>query len=301
MLNFPDAPALNDTFDTPLHQFIWLGDRWKRNGVPPPYLLSLVPDEVFINTDPVSFSAIGTSFQDGCEVEMDGVAVPTAFVDSTRVTVTGPVSAVVKTAQVVVVNPDGGRSVALPFDYVLPGPVLTALVPDNGPLHSATISVSLQGRYFTAASVARFDGADVPTVFVSDVELTATPPLSTTEKTVYVYVADPTGVSAELDFSYVQPIHPPGTLPPLISGVIPNQIFKSQGLVTVMVVNGLQFEAGTRVLLNGVPEGFCVVQSATSLTWTLDHTNLPAGQYTINLETPPIQGTNPDIQFYISS
>jgi IPT/TIG domain len=306
VLNFPDSPVDGEVFvANPKASFTWTGgNRWQRVFVPQPTLTLLDPNNILINeTAPCVLT--GTNFSASSVVRWAGVDTPPTFISATELNMPIPVRATPGAVDVAVVN---GVVVgnSLPFSYIAPDPpILDALAPDNGPTNSAAIVIRVQGQNFTNPSTVTFDGVTIPSVFVTTTELTVTAPLSLWEMTAKVKVQTPYGTTLEKDFRYVPPVHPPGARPPLIETCVPNDINRFTSDVWTVRITGQYFAAGTRVLLNGMvypPRNLCAVIDANNLDWTLDITHpdvLADGQYSINLETPPYMGTNPNLLFYI--
>jgi hypothetical protein len=179
-------------------------------------------------------------------------------------------------------------------------PVITSVVPDTISADGVTHVIEINGTNFNPITQVLQDGVVIASAYVSPTKLTATIVAPSAEGSDEIMVSDTIPlVSNEETLTYFTPPLPPGTMPPLIVACVPDDLSKFVAAVHVMTVTGTQFEEGTVVMLNGVKEGSCEVTSATSLQWTLDITNLPEGQYKINTDTPPFDGTNPDLNLYI--
>ena len=168
-LDFPDAPAINDIFITPLHDFIWRGDRWQRTVSPLPVLTALVPATAYIITD-VLVEVQGTGFHSASVVRFDGAPLATTFVSSTKLNVTA-YSDVVKTAQVDVVN---GADVSneLPFVFTVGPPtgppIVDSVMPTGGWNNwTAAVITIYGGGFHPTEAVATWDGADQVTTFIA--------------------------------------------------------------------------------------------------------------------------------------
>jgi IPT/TIG domain len=164
MLNFPDSPTTDQTFDaTPLKQFRWVGDRWRRGLKPPPLLVltSLVPNATTVGNS-VEVRALGSGFTAASEVQFDGAPIATTFVSDIELRFTAPVSATEKTVPVSVV--DGAQtSGQLSFIYSAAAtqpPVLVAMQPNIPAGVTGPYNLVLDGFYFDGSAVTLFDGVE---------------------------------------------------------------------------------------------------------------------------------------------
>ncbi|HEX9373946.1 MAG TPA: IPT/TIG domain-containing protein, partial [Roseiflexaceae bacterium] len=91
---------------------------------PAPQISRLTPDAAVACGPAVALTVTGTNFVSGAVVRWNGANRPTSFVSSTQLTaqIAAADIAAASTASVVVANPDGGVSNALPFAINAPEP-----------------------------------------------------------------------------------------------------------------------------------------------------------------------------------
>jgi uncharacterized protein (TIGR03437 family) len=121
----------------------------------------------------------GANFINNSVVRWNGQDRPTTFVNATQVTAQIPASdiATAGTAQVTVFNPapGGGTSTALTFTITQPNPLpsISSLNPGSVTVGGAAFTLTVSGTNFIQPSRIRWNGAEVPTTFVSATQLTA--------------------------------------------------------------------------------------------------------------------------------
>ncbi len=151
---------------------------------PVPALSSLQPQSALIGSTPVTLTLSGSSFVAASMVLWNGTALQTTFNSSTTLTAQIPASdlASASTAQVTVLNaaPGGGTSTAQPFQVLAPNasPTLSGLSPSTAPVNSSALTLTLMGTGFLPTSVAQWNGAALPTTYLSATTLTAALPPS---------------------------------------------------------------------------------------------------------------------------
>ena len=165
-----------------------------------------VPDAVITGLDPprgpeaggTLVTITGTGFATATAVTFDGLF-GTAFtvVSDTQITVVTPAHAP-GLANVVVFAPNGNSAPG--FFLFDPLPVITAIVPDNGPETGGT-DVTLTGTGFTDADTVTVDGVPTPFVVVNDGTITFTTPAHL-PGAVPVVVTGPGGSSDPLTFTF---------------------------------------------------------------------------------------------------
>lgn len=205
---------------------------------------------------------IGSGFTGSTGVTFDDVpGTDFEVVSDTEITVTSPVG-IPGTAEVVVVDPDGGNSEPLEFLYVAAPAVATSLSPTSGTELGGT-PVTIIGSGFLGASGVEFDGI-TGTSFevVSDTEITVTTPAHTPAE-VDVVVIDGAGNSAPLAFTFVGD-------PAVVDTVSPNEGPEAGG--TTVTIEGTGFTGATGVEFDGIPgTDFTVVDDTTIVVTTPEH------------------------------
>lgn len=166
-INFPDAPMLDEVFDTPKTPFTWKGDRWKRGGVvvPPPVqpvLTSLNPDRAPHGTFyGGTIRYLGSGFDPTCVPYYDGAPAPSyTYISPTEVQAHGidgpPMSAETVSKNCFVRN-GVGDSATLPFRYYngsLGAPQITFIDPNDVSFNNpVTWEVDVTGTNFSNDAV----------------------------------------------------------------------------------------------------------------------------------------------------
>ncbi len=165
---------------------------------PVPTISSLSPASATAGGAAFTLTVNGSNFVSGSVVRWNGSARPTAFVSDTELTATIPAAdiATAGTASVTVFNPapGGGVSSALTFTINNPVPTISSLSPASATAGGTGFTLTVNGSGFVNGAAVRWNGADRPTTFVSDTQLTATIPAAdiATAGTASVTVFNPT-------------------------------------------------------------------------------------------------------------
>ena len=114
---------------------------------------------------------IGGGFVDGSEIEIDGQAQSTIFVDSNRLSAVGyTVPDIVGTVTITVRNPDSEESndFSVMVKAPPPNPVITALTPNSVPIASGLTTVRITGTDFAPGIVVwmSWGGASKPATYI---------------------------------------------------------------------------------------------------------------------------------------
>lgn len=127
------------------------------------------------------------------------------------------------------------------WDLQLPGlsgTVLTGILPTSTTSGSAGFTLTLNGVGFTAGSAVSFNGAAIPTTFVSATQLTAAVPTSAIASPA-VAVVTVSGSTSTLNFSIEGPV-------PTLSSISPTTA--TTGSNITLTVNGSNFNPNTEVI-----------------------------------------------------
>ncbi|GAA1332779.1 hypothetical protein GCM10009610_73140 [Pseudonocardia xinjiangensis] len=160
-------------------------------------ITSLTPDQ-----GPTSGGTVvtitGTGFTGASAVSFGGTPATAFTVNSdSQITATAPAHAA-GTAQVVVTAP-GGPSSAADYLYIA-APVITSVVPDEGPATGGT-SVTISGSGLTFTSAVSFGVNPAPFTVLSPTQVVATAPAGA--GTVQVTLTTPGGTSSGLPYNYI--------------------------------------------------------------------------------------------------
>ncbi|MFI2324910.1 IPT/TIG domain-containing protein [Nocardia beijingensis] len=194
----------------------------------------------------------GTGFTAQPTTVRFGTTATTFTLDSTtQITAIAPPGT--GTVQVTVANADG-TSNGVPYTYVVPAPVVAAIIPNFGPATGGTL-VSIVGSGFTGVTSVNF-GATPATFFVaiSSTLIIAIAPPGT--GTVPVTVTNSAGTSPGVPFRYV-------SVPTLVS-VTPNTGPVTGG--TAVTISGSGFTGATGVFFGFLPAVSFTVNSDTQIT-----------------------------------
>lgn len=140
---------------------------------PPLNLESITPTTATAET-PFTMVLAGANFIDGAQVSLNGTLVKATVLSSTQMVSNIPFSLAGKYA-VRVVNPGGAISEdAKGLSLLNPVPQISSLSPTAVPVLSDTFTLTIDGTNFVTTSVAKWNGAALPTTYVSPTELQAT-------------------------------------------------------------------------------------------------------------------------------
>jgi len=194
------------------------------NGSPftlAPRITSISPDSAMQGEPPFDLTVLGSGFEVGSNVSIDGQSVATMFVAVGQLVAHVPAS-VLATAgphPVQLRNPGGNRSNLITLTIITPPPFILSLLPRFVPVGTGTFTLFVFGSNFAAGAVVLIDRTPVTTTFISTQELRATVPASFSETpgTHQVVVRNSDGResnAATLDVGLSQPVT-------LISSILP--------------------------------------------------------------------------------
>ncbi|MGW8824337.1 IPT/TIG domain-containing protein [Paenibacillus lautus] len=193
----------------------------------------------------------GSNFQNGVKVLFNDTELSNVtFVNETRVRVITPQWTVPGKVNVTIVNPDQQSSVKIEgFEYLAPppepDPVITSIIPGNGPFVGGN-RVYIDGQNYKDGAKVYFNDREIETKFVSASRLQITAPAATVEGYVNVKVVNPDQNSAEKLNGYLY--DPPIIIPaPAITTVSPN--FGSKTGNYIIDINGSDFQKNAKVII----------------------------------------------------
>jgi hypothetical protein len=272
---------------------------------PAPSISSLSPDSVTAGSGGFTLVVNGTGILASSVVTWNGVALPTIQVSTSQLQAAVPASDTVTAGidSVSIVNPapGGGTSAAATVDVVAtnPTPMIASIAPTSATAGGSAFTLTVNGANFIASSTVRWNGAVVPTTFVSATELTAIISASsiTTAGSAAVTVVNPApggGTSAAAVFT-INPTNPT----PTISSSSPTSAAAGAAALT-LTVNGTGFISSSNVAWNGTALATTYV-SATVLTATITAADLSsAGTDSITVVNPaPGGGTSNAASFAV--
>ncbi|BDI28913.1 hypothetical protein CCAX7_009640 [Capsulimonas corticalis] len=276
-----------------------------------PTITALTPSSEIAGDPGFMLSVTGARCLPGATINWNGAPLPTTFVSSSLLTASVSADKIANsgTASITLSNPGAAPSAALSFPIaVRPIPAITALTPNSAPAKSPDVTILLSGAYFNSRSAVRWNGAPLPTTFVSASALTATIPAANIAAagSGVITVSDPNyGVSNGVLFTITAPI-------PVALSLSPNSIYSGASDFT-LTVNGSDFQPGSVIRWSNMslPTTFVsptqlTATVAASMVWT--PTTAPvvvcttlSGKmvatapltFTVNPSTPIISTLNP--------
>ncbi|MFF2493331.1 IPT/TIG domain-containing protein [Agromyces sp. NPDC058064] len=232
-----------------------------------PVLAALTPDEGPAAGGTI-VSITGTALGGATVVTIDGASVPFTQVSDTEISFTtpphdaGPVDVVVTTP--------GGESDPLAFTY-LPGPLLTGLDPDAGPVAGGT-PVTITGTDLGGTTEVTVDGVPVTFTQVSDTEISFVT-AAHAAGAVEVIVTTSNGESNPLPFTYYDV--------PALTALMPDEGPTAGG--TIVSITGTALGAATAVAVDGASVPFTQVSDTEVSFITPPHA---AGAVDVTVTTP---------------
>ncbi len=227
---------------------------WISVGVPLPQLTSLSPPSVNAGSGAVQITLSGTGFGTSPAVYWDGGPVGATTVSSSQLTIDVPATSLFDPGShaVKVVNEDplGGTSNQLPFQVLLPAPLLTQMSPGGATAEGPNFTLTVNGSWLVTGSTILWNSTPLPTTYISNSQLTAAVPAS------LVISAGSAQISVHQPSPYNQTSNPL-TIPvfaaePVLSGTRPFRAWPGTGDL-VMHVLGTGFLPGSSVYWSGTP------------------------------------------------
>jgi hypothetical protein len=256
---------------------------------PVPTIASVSPPVAPLGGEDFGLIVNGSGFVQGSGVRLNGAGRVTTFVSSTRLVariqasdLTTPGTAAIT---VVTPGPGGGASAADTLGIRLLAPTVAILAPNVREVGSTAFTMRVTGSNFTRSSVARWNGANRSTTFVSPTQLDAAIPASDVDLGGFADVTVASVVpnlgaqtSNPLRFTIATP------RPVLVGAPTPLPIVRLQPVEVTF--NGSDFMPQMVVRVHGVSRPRNVV-SSTQVRVRLDSTDvLQAGPVEVRFENP---------------
>ncbi len=268
-----------------------------------PVLASISPTSATAGAPQGNLTISGSGFAPTSVVRWNGSALATTFVTSTSLTAVLPAANLMIPGPALVAVftplPGGGISSALTFTVNHPIASVGVLTPAAANAGTGPLTLAITGTGFFAASVARWNGADLPTTYVSPTSLTATVSAQnlTTPGTVTLTVFNPApggGTSPGASFSVNHPV-------PTLASIAPTNVAAGSP-ATILTAVGTGLFATSVVRWNGVNLA-TTYMSPTQLAAVVPATNLASmGTANVTVFNPtPGGGTSLASVFTISS
>ena len=145
---------------------------------PAPTLTSISPATGQKGGAAFTLTLNGTSFVSGAVAKWNGTALTTTFVSATKLTAAVPAADLLSAGSqtVTVTNPDTQVSGSQSFTVINPLPTITTISPTSATAGAAAFTLTVNGTNFLAGAVVQWNGATLPTTFISAAQLTAAVP-----------------------------------------------------------------------------------------------------------------------------
>jgi hypothetical protein len=206
-----------------------------------------------------SVTIIGTNFTGVTAVDF-GTTPATSFTVNSATNITAVSPAASGSVHVTVVAA-GGTSATTTADLFSYGvvPIITGLSPASATVGSGAITLTVSGDNFTSDAVVQWNGASLPTTFVSSTQLTATVPASLLAAvgTATVTIKETGGASPGMAFFI-------NAAAPSIIGISPAQGPSAGG--TAVNITGTNFTAVSAVKFGAASAASFTVNSSNSIT-----------------------------------
>ena len=271
-----------------------------------PVIESISPTETPAGGPGVTLSITGSGFINESRLHINGNPRPTSFLSDTQLIAQLSAEDIQNPGvfPVKIVNgvTGGGISNEINFTVIAqpnPVPTLTSVEPGTALLGGPNVTVTLIGTNFLASSIARLNGQNLVTTFISDTQLTADIP--TTEMNaggtfpITVFNQPPAGgESNALDIIVQNPVPVLASLSPG-SKIVGDQAF-------TLTVTGTGFVNGSVIKWNGSDRTTTFV-SKTSLTTEITAADLvTSGEFAVTVFNPaPNGGVSNSVNFTVNN
>jgi Leucine-rich repeat (LRR) protein len=271
-----------------------------------PTISSLSPNTTTAGGIGLTLTVNGTRFGSGAVVQWNGTPLATTFVSTTQLTASVPASLIANPTTIQVTVAAGGVTSNSATFSVIAGPTISSLNPSTMTAGAAAFSLTVNGTGFASISTVRWNGASLPTTFVSATQLTASVAASLVAMadTATVTVVSGTLASNGVSFSITAPID---TSPPTVTITSPINGSTVTGVITVLAtatdnvgIVGVQFlvDGTTFGEVTTAPYRVTIDTPLTSGTHTLSATardaagNRSTGTVTISFQSVSLTITN---------
>ena len=261
-------------------------------AAPTPAIFSLSPNSAPAGSPAFNLTVTGSGFVSGASVQWNGSPLATSFLSTTQLTaqVLAASIAAATSASVTVLNPGSAPSNALTFTVTVPlAPTISNVAPSTASAGGPAFTLTITGSNFVASSNVLWNGAGLPTTFVSPTQLSAQVAASriATPGSASVSVSNPTGANnaAPFTFTILTPAAPSAASLSPVSAVAGSPAF-------TITVNGNGFVSGATVQWNTSPLTTAFV-SSTQLTAQVPASDIAAvGSASVTVLNPGSAASN---------
>ncbi len=251
-----------------------------------PSITSLDPSSLQVRTTSLTVTVNGQNFASTAIVRVNGSNRPTAYVDTSHLTLTLLSSDVATTAtlNVTVLNPNAqlSNSVALSVSIGGTAPTITLISPNSVVAASPGFTLSVVGTNFVSGSVVRVNGTVRATTFVDTTHLTAQIPSTdiVNAGTLNITVLNP---DATVSAPAVLTVSAAGL--PVINSISPTTVVVGANPFTLLI-SGMNFVNGSTVQVGTIGRASTFIDT-TQLSVGINTTDvLTVGQIPITVTTP---------------
>lgn len=211
-----------------------------------PGIASLVPNTALVGVATGVITITGTALA-GATVTVDGNSVTPTSNSATQIVLPSQTFANTGNKTIVITTAGGSANTSIAVSN--PAPVLSGINPSTASAGAAQFTLTLTGTGFVSNSIARWNGTDLTTTYVSPSQLTAVIPanLLTTTGTINVTVFSPTpggGASGSSTFTIS------AAATPTIASLSPSSVIAG-GAQFTLTVNGANFTSDAEVRVGG--------------------------------------------------
>ena len=211
---------------------------------PPPVITSLSPKSTIATGAAFTLTLNGTGFTQDSTTEWNGTALPTTFVSATQLTSYVAANLIVTAGTASITVSSGGTTSAAVTFTITAAPAITTLSPAAVVAGAAAFTLTVNGTGFVSGAQVQWNGANLPTTFVSATQLTAAVPSNLVASTSSVTVAVSYAGASSNGVTF------PINGPPGITSLSPTSATAGAAAFT-LTVTGTGFVSGATVAWNG--------------------------------------------------
>ena len=210
----------------------------------PPVITSLSPSATVATGAAFTLTVNGTGFTTASTLQWNGSAITTTYVSPTQLTAYIGTTLIASAGSInITVNSAGQTSAATKFSITAP-PTITTLSPVSVIQGGPSFVLTVNGTGFLQGAQVQWNGASLPTTFVSATQLTAPIPAGLT--------GGPGAITVQVNFGGASSNGATFTIngPPAITSLSPSSA-AAGGAAFTLTVNGTGFATGNTIAWNG--------------------------------------------------
>lgn len=265
---------------------------------PVPTITTVAPTNVNAGSGAFTLTINGTGFRSGVSTAYwSGAARATTFVGATQLQMAVNANDITAAGTVAItvtnIGPGGGTSAPASFyvGAVNPVPTVTSMTPSNRNAGDPAPVITITGTNFVPASVARWEGVDRPTTYISatqlSVQLQQADMAVAGTYVIHVFNPQPVGGLSGGSGFLVNTIN----LAPQITGLSPASA-ATNGAAFTLTIRGLHFMQTSTVVLTE-PDGTTHSPAATVVSSSTMTITVPSGALFLTSGTIVVSVTNP--------